>query len=245
MIYEDKSALADVSMPDGDVLSAFFRGDAAMHSNSVVYFTVTPGSDNAPADLAKKLDKPIEDVVGWMTQPVGTNGRGTGTQGQVDLVGLSPDLDDEALDKAVSLLLHTQRPGWVQARKAVFDDTKDPKRVYDWANIMPRTRAFDRPGAEFAGGCVGQEVHGRGAARRPDPDRAQRGLLLPARAERRTHRDRPGGMTSRWANERGSVRRAGRPGKARHHPQQAGRELHVRHVGRGVRQGRDGLLRRT
>ncbi|HEY8454014.1 MAG TPA: extracellular solute-binding protein [Actinopolymorphaceae bacterium] len=205
MIFEDQSVLADISMGDGDTLAAFFRGDAAIHNNTVIYFTIPPGSDNAPADLAARLDKPIEEVVGWMTQPNGTNGRTANTQGQVDLVGFSPDLDDDALDAAMSLLLHVQQRGWVEQRKAVYEATNDPKHVYDWANIMPLFKGLldQVPSSpeEAWGTKFMNEV--RRAAQIPiAPNEAFYFPAEPNPAPSSTIRD---DMTSRWTNERGNL----------------------------------------
>jgi ABC-type glycerol-3-phosphate transport system substrate-binding protein len=205
MIYEDKTVRADVSMADGDALAAFARGDVAMHNNTVIFLPVTPGGDNAPANLAKKLDKPFEEVFGWMSQPNGRNGRTSNTQGQVDLVAFSPDLDEDQLDKAVSLLFHMQGPGYVHTRQAVFETSKDAKRVYDWENIMPLRKDVtkDLPSSpdEAWGEPFMDEV--RRAAQIPlvpndswyFPAEANPGPTETARED----------MRSRWANERGRI----------------------------------------
>ncbi|WP_020575867.1 ABC transporter substrate-binding protein [Actinopolymorpha alba] len=205
MIFEDKSVLADVSLGDGDLLAAFFRGDVAMHNNTVIFFASAPGGDNAPADLAKKLDKPIEEVVGWMTQPVGGNGRSTSTQGQCDLVGFSPDLDDEQLDKAISLLTYMQGPGWVKQRTATYEHTKDPKHVFDGANIMPLYKDLVDQAPSSP-----DEAWGK-----PFMDQVRRAAQIPIAPNEAfyfspenntgpttTARD---DMSSRWANERGNL----------------------------------------
>lgn len=205
MVFEDKSVLGDISLADGDVLAAFFRGDAAMHNNTVVFFTLPPGSENSPADLAVKLDKPIEEVVGWMTQPVGRNGRAGGTQGQVDLVGFSPDLDDDSLDKAVSLLMFMHTEGWVIQRTAAYDSTKDPKRVYDVANMMPLIKGnIDKvpSSPEEAWGQPFMDQVRRAAEIPIAPNEAFYFQPEMNAAPTETARE---DMTSRWANERGAL----------------------------------------
>ncbi len=205
MVYKDKSVLADVSMGDGDTLAAFVRGDAAMHNNTVIFFANTPGSDTAPADLAARLKKPIEDVVGWMTQPIGLNGRTGTTQGQVDIVGFSPDMDDLALDKAISLHAWMKGPGWVEQKKATYAATKDPKRVFDSADFMPL----------FAGLLEQMPVSPDDAWGKPFMDQVRRASKIPlvpneafyfpaelSPGPTGTARD---DMTSRWANERGTL----------------------------------------
>ena len=206
IIFEDKSALADISMPDGDVQAAFARGDACMHSNSVVFYTATPGGDDpTPADLADKLGKPVEEVAGWMTQPVGLDGRATGTQGQVDLVGFSPDLGDDELDKAISLLLHVQGPGWIAQRKAVYESTKDPRRVYDWQNFMPTYKGLidEAPSSpEEAWGTKFMDEVRRAAQIPLVPNEAFFFPPEPNAAPTETARE---DMTSRWVSERGAI----------------------------------------
>lgn len=205
MIEQDKSVMADVSMADGDTLAAFFRGDVAMHNNTVIYYTVTPGGDNSPADLAKKLNKPVAEVVGWMTQPNGVDGRTGNTQGQCDLVGFSPDLDEDELDKAVSLLLHMQGPGFVHLRKNVFDTTKDPKRVYDWANIMPLMKDVQAQLPSSPDEAWGKPYMDqvRRAAKIPLVPRDS--WYFPAETNPAPANTIREDMRSRWANERGSI----------------------------------------
>jgi ABC-type glycerol-3-phosphate transport system substrate-binding protein len=203
MIFEDRSVLADVSFADGDTLAAFFRQDVAMHNNSVVYFTAS--GDNAPADMAKKLDKPVWEVQGWMTQPVGMNGRNNGTQGQVDLVGFSPDLDDDALDKGMSLLIYRQQAGWIAEKKAVFESTNDPTQVYAWADFMPlykgNLEAVPSSPEEAWGETFMNEV--RRAGQTPiAPNEAFYFPPEPNAAPTATVRE---DMTSRWTSERGSL----------------------------------------
>lgn len=137
MIFTDQSVLADVSFGDNQIRGAFVNEQAAMHNNSVNFFTAPPGSESAPIDLARKLNKPVEEVVGFTTQPLGRNGRTGTTQGQCDIVGFSPDLTDAEADKVVSLLMHVKGPGLVRQRKAVYEATKDPNQVYEWDNVMP------------------------------------------------------------------------------------------------------------
>ncbi|MEQ7124109.1 hypothetical protein ABN034_06250 [Actinopolymorpha sp. B11F2] len=137
MIFEDKSVLADVTLNDPDIWNAFIGGTAAMHNNSMVFFTNSPDEDTTNVVMEKRFDKPLEELVGWMTQPIGTNGRIGTTQGQTDLLSYSPDLDEDALDAAVNLHTYMSGDGYILQKKAIFDQTKDPRRIYDWANVTP------------------------------------------------------------------------------------------------------------
>jgi hypothetical protein len=192
-------------MADGDTLAAFCRGEVAMHNNTVIYFTATPGSDSAPADLAKKLDKPIEEVCGWMAQPNGTNGRNANTQGQCDLVGFSPDLEDDAIDKAMSLLTFTQQTGWVEQRKAVYDATKDPKRVYDWANIMPLYKGLLDKVPSSPDEAWGKKYMDQVRRAAEIPIAPNNAFYFPPESNAAPTETARDDMTSRWTNERGNL----------------------------------------
>ncbi|GAA5024441.1 ABC transporter substrate-binding protein [Actinopolymorpha pittospori] len=205
MVFKDKSVLADVSMGDGDTLAAFVRGDAAIHNNTVIFFSNAPGSDNAPADLAKRLNKPIEEVAGWMTQPIGLDGRNATTQGQVDLLGFSPDLGDTALDKAISLHAYMQGPGWIRQHTVTYETTKDPKRVFDGANIMPLFAGVvdEVPSSpDEAWGKPFMEQVRRAAATPLVPNES---FYFPAELSPGPTETARDDMSSRWANERGDL----------------------------------------
>ena len=68
--------MADVTFGDSEIWNAFVRGDACMHMNTVVFYTSEPTAETTHMALAKKLDKPLEEVVGWAPPPIGRNGYG-------------------------------------------------------------------------------------------------------------------------------------------------------------------------
>ena len=132
MLFEDKSILTDVSFGDGEVAKAFSRQDAAMFPNNAGFYTRDPSDPDGMSILADTLGKPLEEIVGWVTHPIGDNGRSIGnTQPFVILVSLSPDLKDDALDKAFSLYTHLLfGPGYVQLLQAVYAASKDTRYVF-------------------------------------------------------------------------------------------------------------------
>jgi hypothetical protein len=56
---------------------------------------------------------------------------------QTDLLSYSPDLDDDELDAAVNLHTYMSGEGYILQKKAIFDQTRDPRRIYDWTNVTP------------------------------------------------------------------------------------------------------------
>jgi Bacterial extracellular solute-binding protein len=138
MRFKDQSVMADVTFGDGEIWNAFVRGDACMHMNTVVFYTAEPTAETTHVALAKKLDKPVEEVVGWLPPPLGRNGyRPDYQQGQIDSVSFSPDLGDDALSAIFDLHVFMIGDGFVQQKNALYDDAKDLKQIYNFANITP------------------------------------------------------------------------------------------------------------
>lgn len=139
MRFEDESTMVDISFGDTDILSAFVRGDAAMHINTVVYFSSSPDSDTSTVALADSVGKPVAEVVGWAPMPVGMTGYGASgiTQGQIDSASFDPELDDDELAAIFDLQLYMLRDGFIRQKEVIYEHTEDLHRVYDWANIMP------------------------------------------------------------------------------------------------------------
>lgn len=146
MIFEDKSVLADIAFGDGDLLAAFNREEIGAHTNTVVFHTPGPGSAESVIQLEEKYKKPLDEIVGWLPMPNGANGHNQTSDPQIDLVSFSPDLDDDALDKAVSLHAYMMGPGFVEQKVALHTALKDLRIVYDWANITPVFSAEALPG---------------------------------------------------------------------------------------------------
>ncbi|MEQ7007771.1 extracellular solute-binding protein [Actinopolymorpha sp. B17G11] len=138
MRFEDESVMADVTFGDGEIWNAFVRGDACMHMNTVVFYTAEPTADTTHMALAKKLDKPLEDVVGWAPPPTGRNGyRPDLSQGQIDAVSFSPDLDDDELSAIFDLHVYMIGEGFVKQKNMLYEETNDLKQVYNFDKITP------------------------------------------------------------------------------------------------------------
>jgi hypothetical protein len=137
MIYVDQSVLADVSTTDQEVTEAFSQGRAAIMPNNTYFFTGDPDADNTPANLAKKMDKEVGEVYGWIQHPRGTTGFFGATSAFMTLLSFNPDLSEEALDKAVDLHDYmTFGAGYVRQKKAAWELGKDLKKVYTEATPL-------------------------------------------------------------------------------------------------------------
>ncbi|MGH3486670.1 MAG: ABC transporter substrate-binding protein [Actinopolymorphaceae bacterium] len=138
MMFEDKALISDVSYGSWDeVTAAFVRGDVAMHTGNVDQYVSGAENENSYLRLAKELDKPIWDVVGWMTYPLGQYGEFPARRSYVGAYSFSPDLDDEALAKSFDLSVFMIGTGFARQMEIVYDETKDLKRVHSPDTIMP------------------------------------------------------------------------------------------------------------
>ena len=138
MMFDDKALLSDVSYGSWDeVTAAFIRGDVAMHTGNVDQYVSGEENENSYLRLAKKLDKPIWDVVGWMTYPLGQYGEFPARRSYVGAYSFSPDLDDDALAKSFDLSFYMIGTGFVRQMEILYAETKDLRRVHSPDTIMP------------------------------------------------------------------------------------------------------------
>ncbi|MBA4865655.1 extracellular solute-binding protein [Streptomyces sp. PSKA54] len=132
MLYQDKSALSDSTLADGEVTSAFTQGRAALFGNNIGFFFGDPDSDNTLPNMAKRMDKPMSELVGFVPHPVGKTGYYGVSAPFMGVTAFSPDLSADALDKMVSLQDHmTYGQGYVIRKQVRWDATKNLQRVYN------------------------------------------------------------------------------------------------------------------
>lgn len=104
MVFTDKSVEQDPNYGEGEAEKAFFRGEVAMAEMHSSFYTHPATSDPAsPLALAEQLKKPLQEVVGYMIDPNGTNGAFGAVQGGINVIGFDPKLSKTALDKAFNL----------------------------------------------------------------------------------------------------------------------------------------------
>jgi hypothetical protein len=131
MAFEDGSTLSEISFGDGEVSQAFSQGRAAMMPNNAGWFLGDPDTANTPANLAKALDKPVNDVYGWIQHPVGHEGLFGNTYAFTLLLSFDPNMDETSLDKMVSLLdWMVFGEAYTRQKQAIWEATKELKKVY-------------------------------------------------------------------------------------------------------------------
>lgn len=207
MRFEDDSTIADISFGDGDILQAFTRGDAAMHINSVVYMSASPDSDTSTVALANQLDRPVEEVVGWVPMPIGMTGYGASglTQGQIDSASFDPDLNDDELAAIFDLQFYMLRDGFVREKEVLYEATNDLHRIYDWGNIMPVMEGTLDGMPERPEDAWGEEFMTRMRAASEHPLIPSESWHIPAESATGPTEDALDDARSRWWFEQGNV----------------------------------------
>jgi ABC-type glycerol-3-phosphate transport system substrate-binding protein len=138
MMFDDKALVSDVSYGSWtEVTAAFVRGDVAMHTGNVDQYVTSEEDENSYLRLAKQLDKPIWDVVGWMTYPLGEFGEYPARRSYVGAYSFSPDLEDTELDKSFDLTVYLIGTGFARQMEILYAETNDLRRVHSPDTIMP------------------------------------------------------------------------------------------------------------
>ncbi len=133
MYFTDKSITSASNTGDNDVAQAFARGDVAMCANNTGFFTRAVTDPTSAQNIAVKLNKPFEDVVGWISHPLGALGSFGATQPVVALASIDPHLQRnqpalaKAFDFAVQMLVGKALQ---DQRVEIYKATKDLKQVF-------------------------------------------------------------------------------------------------------------------
>jgi maltose-binding protein MalE len=141
MLYDDKSILADPAYGDNDVAQSFIRGDVAMMTNNTGFFTRLPSDPTSVMRLSTSLNKPFEDVIGWVSQPQGTQGSFGATQPIMAIGSIDPHFqrNPPALAKAFDFLVYMIiGQGAIDQTTAIYKATKDLKQVF--LSVPPMTK---------------------------------------------------------------------------------------------------------
>ncbi len=146
MVYEDKSILINKNYGDGDIDAAFVRGDIAMGSIDVSFITSPPSASNTTAAqvLTNRLNKTIDEVIGFVPNPGGPNGSFGATQAGGAIGSIDPRLqrNQPALAKAYDFLIYMiVGQGAVDQIYEQYQNTKDLKLVYNSASPMTKNMA--------------------------------------------------------------------------------------------------------
>jgi hypothetical protein len=205
MVYQDKSVLSDSTLGDGEVTAAFTQGRAALFGNNISFFFQSPDTDNTLPNMAKRMDKPIGELVGFVPHPVGKTGYYGVSSPFLGVTSFSPDLSEEALDKSVSLQdFMTYGKGYVIQKQALWNTTKNLQKVYTDPtpiNGMTSIKGVDG-NMEDAWGPEIVKAAGVSAALAALPDE---GAYIPAEKNPGPATTPVDDMFSHWAFERGAV----------------------------------------
>jgi len=133
MYFTDKSITSQTSTGDSDVAQAFARGDVAMMANNTGYFTRPVSDPTSAINISKKLGKPFEEIVGWVSHPKGYLGSFGATQAGSALASIDPHFQRnqpalaKAFDFAVQMLVGQSL---VEQRQEIYKSTNDLKEVF-------------------------------------------------------------------------------------------------------------------
>lgn len=133
MYFTDQSITSATNTGDSDVAQAFARGDVAMCANNTGFFTRAVTDPTSSQNIAVKLNKPFEDVVGWISHPLGSLGSFGATQAGSALASIDPHLQRnqpalaKAFDFAVQMLVGKALQ---DQRIEIYKATNDLKQVY-------------------------------------------------------------------------------------------------------------------
>ncbi|OAH12333.1 ABC transporter substrate-binding protein [Streptomyces jeddahensis] len=205
MIYKDKSAFSDSTLMDGEVTAAFTQGRAALFGNNIGFFFGDPDTDNTLPNMAKRMDKPIGELVGFVPHPVGKTGYYGASSPFMGVTSFSPDLSEEALDKAVSLQnFLTYGKGYVIRKQALWNETKNLQKVYTDPtpiNGMTQIEGIKGDMAEAWGPEIVKAAEiSAGLSTLPDE-----GAYIPAEKDAGPPNTPVEDMHSHWAFEKGKV----------------------------------------
>lgn len=133
MYFTAKSITSQSSTGDSDAAQAFARGDVAMMANNTGFFTRPVSDPTSAINIAQKVGKPFEQVVGWISHPKGALGSFGSTQAVSALASMDPHLNRnpaalaKAFDFAVQMLVGQSL---VNQRQAIYRATNDLKEVF-------------------------------------------------------------------------------------------------------------------
>lgn len=137
MMFVDQSVFADITIDSmGSTADAFARGDAAMVPAHSAFMNIPKPGDGIPG-MPAAFGGTMDEIVGFVALPVGTNGHFGATQPFFTNFLYDPNLDEDALDKAVSAYAFMwYGQGFTQVRQRVWELTQDPALVYNaWAPV--------------------------------------------------------------------------------------------------------------
>lgn len=143
MVYDDKSILTNKTYGDQDVIAAFIRGDIALTCSDVSFLTNPPSATNTNSlqVLTNHMNKPIDEVIGYVPNPGGPHGSFGATQPGGAIGSVDPHLqrNQPALAKAYDFLIYMIiGQGAVDQIYEQYQATRDLKLVFSSASPMSK-----------------------------------------------------------------------------------------------------------
>lgn len=206
MIFEDRSALADIGTGDDPWAprQKFNRGEIAVQLNSADMLLQGPNAPDGPMALAEKLGKPLDEVTGIAPLPAGLNGHAGPSSGEniLQVAAFDPELSDDGLLAAFSLQMYMVTDGNLQRGEAQYAKAQDAASVWQGGRAYPVfTEVTDGlPGslAEGWGTKIAAEIDAIAAL----PQRPQPGSFIPVEQNAGPGDAAVNDATSKWWYER-------------------------------------------
>lgn len=132
MIFEDQSVFSDASADENQYTAAFAQGSAAIRFTNILGAFGSAAQESSLAALAKRLDKPYEEVFLFLPPPKGDTDFYEG-QIYVGGVSYSPDSSADVLDKGVGVVDYMfLGKGWDIQKAGQWEATKDLQAVFNY-----------------------------------------------------------------------------------------------------------------
>ncbi|GCE22175.1 ABC transporter substrate-binding protein [Dictyobacter kobayashii] len=147
MIFDDKLIRQNATAYtwEGDAVAQMANGSFPMAPGFSSLLSIGGYAPVTIPDMPKKYNKPLDELIGYVPYPYGSNGAfNSSICPDYGAVLLNPHLKNGALDKAADLWLYMFfGDGYVDSRAMRYDLTKDPHVVYDY--ITPGNRFQKNP----------------------------------------------------------------------------------------------------
>jgi hypothetical protein len=179
MVFEDKTVFSDASANGEAYMKAFVDGAIAMYQTNILGAFGSSANANSPAALAKRLDKPYQEVFGFAPRPKGSNGFQQGGA-YVGGVAFSPDATAELLDKGAGAVDYMfLGKGWDIQKAGQYEATKDLQAVFNYPLPIDGKYTYEGVPGSFAD-AWGEETLKAAQAIAGIKNPTDRGLFFPA-----------------------------------------------------------------
>jgi ABC-type glycerol-3-phosphate transport system substrate-binding protein len=133
LVYEDGAALVDTAMGGNeDYAQLFINGTIAITAQNVLAGFGGGSVREGIASVARQLDRPYEEVIGFRGKPKGANGYVRNTT-YVGGVAFNPDVTSAELSAGVGVVDYMfLGPGWDIQKAGQYESTGDLQAVFNY-----------------------------------------------------------------------------------------------------------------